>query len=61
MNAAVLTVKDVCRETSLSRTTLWRLVKQGAIVAPLQLSPGRVGFRASDVEAYTSGLKQVAR
>lgn len=38
--------------TGLSRTTAWRLQKSGDFPAPLVISPGRVGWRASDLEAW---------
>ena len=49
---AILSVKAACRETTLSRSTLWRLVKSGQFPAPVKLSPGRVGFRATEVHAW---------
>jgi prophage regulatory protein len=55
MTAAVLSTKDAVRVTSLSRTTLWRMVKAGAFPTPVRLSPGRVGFREADVAAWIAG------
>ncbi len=34
---------EVCRRTSLSRTTLWRLRKRGEFPPKVPLSPGRGG------------------
>ena len=54
--SSVLTVRDACRETTLSRSTIWRMVKAGTFPAPVRLSPGRVGFRVEDVEAWRARL-----
>lgn len=43
-------VKDL---TGLSRTTAWRLQKAGDFPRPLVISPGRVGWRESDIAAWT--------
>jgi prophage regulatory protein len=42
----------VKRRTSLSRTTAWRLQKRGDFPAPYAISPGRVGYREDEVEAW---------
>ena len=44
--------KEVARATGLSRTTAWRLQKRGEFPAPYAISPGRVGFREDEVEAW---------
>jgi predicted DNA-binding transcriptional regulator AlpA len=33
----------------LSRTTVWRMVRAGALPKPIHLSPGRIGWRHSDI------------
>jgi prophage regulatory protein len=53
---AVLSVRDVVRETTLSRTTVWRMVRRGEFPRPVQLSPGRVGFLREDVERWRAAL-----
>lgn len=50
--AEILRFKDVCRTTRMSRTTLWRLRRSGAFPPPIQLSPGLIGWRRSDLEAW---------
>ncbi len=37
--------------TSLSRTTRWRLMKQGLFPAKVSLSPNRVGWRLGSILA----------
>lgn len=44
--------KEVARATGLSRTTAWRLQKRGEFPAPYVISPGRVGYRDDEVEAW---------
>ena len=42
-------VKDL---TGLSRTTAWRLQKAGDFPVPVAISPGRVGWRESELSAW---------
>jgi predicted DNA-binding transcriptional regulator AlpA len=42
-------VKDL---TGLSRTTAWRLQKAGDFPFPVAISPGRVGWRESELTAW---------
>ena len=53
-----LSVADICRLLGISRTTAWRLVRSGAIQAPIRISPGRVAWPASAVEAYLSDCER---
>ncbi|WP_238705542.1 helix-turn-helix transcriptional regulator [Pseudomonas sp. FSL W7-0098] len=41
--------RDVLEVTSLSRTTLWRVIKQGKFPRAVAISPGRVGWRESSI------------
>jgi prophage regulatory protein len=50
--APVLGVKAVCTATTLSRSTIYRLVQAGHFPKPLQLSPRRVGYREAEVLAW---------
>jgi predicted DNA-binding transcriptional regulator AlpA len=38
-------------------SSMYRLIRSGRIAAPVRISPGRVGLRASDVEAFLSSLE----
>lgn len=38
--------------TGISRTTAWRLQKAGDFPPPVVISPGRVGWRESELEAW---------
>jgi predicted DNA-binding transcriptional regulator AlpA len=44
--------REVARTTGLSRTTAWRLQKRDDFPAPYAISPGRVGYREQEVEAW---------
>ena len=57
-NSIILSPRQLCSEYTFSRTTLWRLMKDGRFVAPIQLSERRIGFLRADVEAWLKGLKK---
>ncbi|WP_081501793.1 helix-turn-helix transcriptional regulator [Pseudomonas sp. GM60] len=44
--------RDVLDATSLSRTTLWRLMKTGHFPRSVRISPGRVGWRESAIISW---------
>mgnify|MGYP001270318324 CR=1 FL=1 len=56
----ILTRADVCRETGLSTTTLWRLVRARAFPQPIRLSANRIGFRAQTVSAWIANREAAA-
>jgi prophage regulatory protein len=43
---------EVKRSTGLSDTTIWRRVRAGDFPPPFRLSPGTVGWRERDIEAW---------
>ncbi len=49
---AILDEAQVRSLTSLSRTTRWRLERRGEFPQHVRLSPGRVGWRQGDIEAW---------
>ncbi|PZQ64539.1 MAG: hypothetical protein DI570_05050 [Phenylobacterium zucineum] len=44
--------REVAVSTGLSRTTAWRLQKRGDFPSPYAISPGRVGYREAEIEAW---------
>jgi len=49
----VLRPREVCRQTGLSRSTLWRLAKRDQFPKPLHLSSAAaVGWLAKEVDAW---------
>lgn len=49
---SMLTTKQVCALTTLSRITIWRYESAGMFPARVQLGPKRVAWRKSEVEAW---------
>lgn len=48
----IIRPRDLPQVTGLSRTTIWRLEKEGLFVNKIKLSAGAVGFRRIDVERW---------
>jgi len=51
----ILTLEDVCRLTSLSRTSVYRHVGEGSFPKPKKIGAGkrgRIGWPASEVRAW---------
>lgn len=44
--------KEVLGITSFSHSTLWRQIKRGKFPKPVQISPGRVGWRESAIAEW---------
>lgn len=44
--------EQVLEVTTLSHATLWREIKAGRFPRQVRLSPGRVGWRASELRAW---------
>jgi len=48
----VVRIGDVCAATKLSRSTIWRLERDGRFPRRVKLSIRAVGWRAADIEAW---------
>ncbi|PIE46016.1 MAG: DNA-binding protein [Gammaproteobacteria bacterium] len=48
----ILRAKEVISLTGLSRTTIWRLEKQGEFPARVSLGGNRVGWRVSEINHW---------
>lgn len=48
----LLKIEEVFTRLSVRRTTVYKLVKSGKLAKPVQISPRRVGWRESDIEAF---------
>ncbi|MGY3855129.1 helix-turn-helix transcriptional regulator [Aeromonas aquatilis] len=57
-NRALLTMTEVAELTSLSQSTVRRLVKSGNLPAPIRLGPtGRsIRFKLSDIQQYLNNI-----
>ena len=56
----LLKLSDVCRRTSMGKTSIYRKIEQGAFPAPVQISPKMVRWKASEIDAWINGLSKVA-
>jgi prophage regulatory protein len=45
-------IKYVSGKKNLSKASIYRMVAAGTFPAPVKLSPGRVGWRDSDLERW---------
>ncbi|MYK69064.1 MAG: AlpA family transcriptional regulator [Gammaproteobacteria bacterium] len=52
MTDRILRPREVCRAIGLSRTTLWRRVRDGQFPKPLRQGPNAVGWRASAIDEW---------
>lgn len=48
----ILRPRELAGYVGLSLATLWRLRRRGDLPEPIRLSPGCVGWRTSDVDAW---------
>ena len=48
----IMLTNEVLERIGVSNTTLWRLEKRGEFPARRRISPNRVGWLASEVEAW---------
>jgi prophage regulatory protein len=53
--AKLITVKIVMDRLGISRTTVWKMVKDGQFPPPVRVSPGRVAWRENDVAKWVEG------
>jgi prophage regulatory protein len=47
-------LSTVVKEVTLSKSTIYRLIKAGQFPEPISLSPGRVAWQKSDIETFIS-------
>lgn len=60
MSNEIIRPRDLPRETGLSRTTIWRLEKNGTFPKRIRLSAGAVGYRRAEVEAWRESRQTAA-
>lgn len=51
----LLTAKEVQKRTGLSRTTIYRYVRNGTFPEPRKLSAGAIRWNSSVIESYILG------
>ncbi|WP_421850619.1 helix-turn-helix transcriptional regulator [Oricola sp.] len=52
MSYTLISIQDTCRKLNISRTVLWRLVKNGEFPRPVAVSGKRKSFVESEVDAW---------
>jgi len=48
----IIRPRELADRIGLSLATLWRLRRRGDLPEPIRLSPGCVGWRTSDIDAW---------
>lgn len=54
--SGLLTTKETGALTKLSRTSLWRMTREGRFPAPRELGQGQIRWSAEDVRDWLSNL-----
>lgn len=57
----VLSFAEAAELVSLSRTSLWRLVRRGEFCRPVHLTARRRGFKEEDIKAWIEARQEAAR
>lgn len=50
----LLSIKQVTARLSIGRTALWHLTKQSGFPRPVNVTPGRKAFVASEIDTWIS-------
>lgn len=50
---------EAVKIVGLSRTTIWRLESEGGFPPKVRLSPGRVGYRMADIQAWIDARMEI--
>ena len=57
-NLSIISRAKLAELTGLSDATIWRMRNRGELPEPIQLSPGRVGWRASVIDDWLSSRQR---
>ncbi len=57
----LLTLREVCVLTSLSKTSIYNKVNDGSFPAQIPLGPNRVGWSAHDIAQWRQRCRQAKR
>ncbi len=58
-NDSILRWPQVAKLTNLSRTTIWRMEKEGTFPKRVKIGPHSVGWKSSDIQEWLKTLKEV--
>jgi prophage regulatory protein len=56
----ILRPREVAERLGLSVTTVWRLRKRGELPPPIRVSPGAVGWRADEIDAWLGARERAS-
>jgi prophage regulatory protein len=56
MKAVLLSTRQVCGITGLSRVTIWRYVKENKFPKPVKISPTRTAWVPSEIDQWVADL-----
>lgn len=54
----IVSLRELAAITGLHKVTLWRLRKSGNLPVPIQISPGRVGWRADVIREWLAAAER---
>lgn len=57
----IYSIKESAAALGVSRRTIYHLIDAGSLPRPMQLSPGRVGFLQSTLQAYRDAAASTAK
>lgn len=57
----LLDIDEVARVTSLSKPTIWRMVKNGGFPKPKRISARRVAWESDRIQAHLDSLEEASR
>lgn len=57
----LLSIKHVCSRTSLSRSTVYRLARDGNFPRPVEITPGRMAWIESEIAEWIAVRIEKAR
>ena len=49
----------VCKQLGISNTTLWRLIRDKKLNAPIKISSRCTAFKTKDIENYINSIMEV--
>lgn len=56
----LMTIRDVQRETTLSRTSIYRKVADRSFPPPVKIGASRIAWKSSDIVAWLADLPPAA-
>jgi prophage regulatory protein len=55
----LIRARELVKEIGLSRTTIWREVREGRLAQPVALSRRCVGWRSEDIDAWKASRQPI--